>query len=200
MSRGRVKRNNLTHPQRVQSLARQEEALGLRRLGLSYARIAERMGCSRGQGYKYVAAAVDVLARRVSESAEFVRTLELERLDALTHVAMTKALATRDMRAVEACLRIQERRSKLLGLDAPAPTQRLEHSGPGGLPLGLPPQLAMLEPAPSPEEVEHFIATDSAASCFLVVCRIHRRDAPALAAATTETLAPPAETGETTTS
>ena len=49
-----------------------------------------------------------------------------------------------------------------------------EVTGGRGLPLGLPPALAMLEPAPSVAEVEHFASVDPEA-CELVGCRVHGR-------------------------
>lgn len=48
--------------------------------------------------------------------------------------------------------------------------QRIEHSGPGGAPLSLPPVIAALNP--SREELEHFVLVDAAA-CTVAGCRIH---------------------------
>jgi len=62
-----------------------------------------------------------------SEEAELVREIELQRLDELWRVANTAALKG-DLKAIDRCLRIQERRAKLLGLDA-VESVTVEHSG-----------------------------------------------------------------------
>src|SRR5205823_5555376 len=59
------------------------------------------------------------LLATIEEPASMVRQLELERLDALQKSLWGKALAG-DMPALDRILRIMERRSGLLGLDAPA--------------------------------------------------------------------------------
>ena len=56
-----------------------------------------------------------------------------------------------------------------------------EVTGGRGLPLGLPPALAMLEPAPTLAELEHFAAA-APDECVLETCRVHGRTAPALPA------------------
>jgi len=56
-----------------------------------------------------------------------------------------------------------------------------EVTGGRGLPLGLPPALAMLEPAPTLAELEHFAAA-APEECLLETCRVHGRSAPALPA------------------
>ncbi len=54
-----------------------------------------------------------------------------------------------------------------------------EVTGGRGLPLGLPPALAMLEPAPSVDELAHFASVDPEA-CELATCRVHGRALPEL--------------------
>ena len=68
---------------------------------------------------------LDEIAQTCTEEAEEVRCIELQRLDGLWKVAHDKALKG-DLPAIDRCLRIQERRAKLLGLDAP---QRAEITG-----------------------------------------------------------------------
>jgi len=55
----------------------------------------------------------------LSEPAEAVRDLELQRLDHLQEAAWSKA-TDGDLRAIDTCLRVMERRSRMLGLDSPA--------------------------------------------------------------------------------
>lgn len=99
-------------------IEREREALALRRGGATYAGIATRVegfGGNAGTAYRAVQRA---LKRTLQEPADELRTLELERLDAL-HLAMwTKAMGG-SLGAVDRVLRIAERRAKLLGLDAP---------------------------------------------------------------------------------
>ena len=62
------------------------------------------------------------LREAVREPAEELRTLELERLDSLyaTVTAIIETGSPKDvLNAIDRALRIMERRSKLLGLDAP---------------------------------------------------------------------------------
>lgn len=70
-------------------------------------------------------------------------------------VALDAALddARGDPRAVAA---VAKTWASVLGIGGPI---RLEHTGPGGAPLTLPPVLAALLPPPTFEEVERFVAT-----------------------------------------
>jgi hypothetical protein len=77
------------------------------------------------------------LETTLQEPAEQVRKLELERLDHLWFVAYPKA-ANGDMKALQACVRLMERRAQFQGLDAPKKT---ELSGFEGGPV----QLSILE-------------------------------------------------------
>jgi len=55
-----------------------------------------------------------------------VRDLELQRLDDLYLIAYRAIIDGYDLAGIDRCLRIMERRSKLLGLDA---AEKVEHSG-----------------------------------------------------------------------
>lgn len=118
---------------------RREQAIKLRMAGVRYEDIARQLGyASRG------AAACDVqraLASTIAEPSEEMRALEVQRLDMLWqnamkvlsrhHVTVSNGkVVTLDgepvkddgpvLQAIDRLLRIQERRAKLLGLDAPA--------------------------------------------------------------------------------
>lgn len=115
---------------------RDAEAARLRRRGYSYARIAAELGVSRSSAHEAVQRALRAI---VEEPAQDVRQLELDRLDEMWQ-AVVKVLEARHvtvsngkvvtldgspveddapvLNAVDRLLRIQERRSKLLGLDA----------------------------------------------------------------------------------
>ncbi|HLC05551.1 MAG TPA: hypothetical protein VJK02_21135 [Anaerolineales bacterium] len=115
-----------TSPRRLAAKERATRALELRKSGRSYAAIADELGYNSPQAsWKAVS---DLLAATIQEPAKELRTLEVERLDALFDVAYPMALALLKqpapdekirMQAMDRCLRIMERRARLLGLDAP---------------------------------------------------------------------------------
>lgn len=108
---------SLTSPRRIKAVTeRQLPALEYRRMGYTYAQIAEMLGYSSAQGaFK----AVESVLRRISrEPTEDVVLLELERVDALFVRPYQDALAG-DLAALAACLSLMERKSRLLGLDPP---------------------------------------------------------------------------------
>jgi hypothetical protein len=122
----------------AESLARETDALQLRRNGATYPQIAERLGLSTSGAHEAVKRALD---RTLTEAAPDVRKLELERLDSLLVTALTvlarphplvqggrvvldqQGQPLRDdgptLAALDRVLKIQERRARLLGLDAP---------------------------------------------------------------------------------
>lgn len=92
------------------------KALDLRRQGCSFGEIAKELGWrTRQAAFEAVSRA---LADTVAEPAEDVRKLELMRLDRLERLLWPRAEAG-DPKAVTGLLKVQERRAKLLGLDAP---------------------------------------------------------------------------------
>jgi transcriptional regulator with XRE-family HTH domain len=124
----------------AETAARDAEAARLRSRGLTYRQIAEQLGMA-GPG-KAHEAVKRVLAETVGEAAEDLRLVELERLDQM-YQATLKVLEAEHyavshgkviyldgssepltdngpvLQAVDRLLKIQERRAKLLGLDAP---------------------------------------------------------------------------------
>lgn len=99
----------------VNAAARARNALRMRQLGYTYERIAEQCGYhDRSVAYNAVQR---VLKRDIGPLAEDVRGLELSRLDQLLTVYFAKAMKGED-RALHGVLRIMERRSAFLGLDA----------------------------------------------------------------------------------
>lgn len=141
MGAGRGESN--TSPRRIKTAVRRAEALRMRAAGCKYEDIAQALGYSSRS-----AAAQDVqraLMVAVSEPATEVRALELTRLDDLwvaalavlkrPHLTVSNGrvvtinntdglpVPVEDdgpvLQAIDRLLRIQERRAKLLGLDAP---------------------------------------------------------------------------------
>jgi len=130
----------------IKTMERDAQAVDLRRNHLSYRQIAEHMGFKTAQG-AYLAVQRG-LADMHREPADEVRQLEVERLDAIAR-GFQRTFATRhyvvapggkvarnpdtgellidpmpNMQAGLALLRVQERRAKYLGLDAPI---KIEH-------------------------------------------------------------------------
>lgn len=92
--------------------------------GATYQEAAEHAGyANRSGAYKAFWKAMD---HREAEAVEQHRALELARLDAL-QVGLWDRAVGGDVKAVNAVLRIIERRSRLLGLDKPD----VAHSGSG---------------------------------------------------------------------
>lgn len=80
--------------------------------------------------WEHVVKAMREIAERTAEDAEALQRIEVERLDRLLDALWTAAIAG-DCGAVDRVLKIAERRSKLLGLDAPTRTDAtVEARGP----------------------------------------------------------------------
>lgn len=102
--------------QRAEQRARAATALRMRTEGASFATIADELGYATPNS---ACKSVQSLLRRVEhEAADEARALEGARLDALHNAVWPAALAG-DLPSVDRVLKISERRSKLLGLDAP---------------------------------------------------------------------------------
>lgn len=122
----------------IEDADRDQQAARLRAMGYTFERIAAEVGYdSRATAY---AAVQRVLRETVREAGDELRTLELERLDAM-QAAAVEVLERRHvtvsngkviqlggepleddgpvLAAIDRMIRIQERRARLLGLDAP---------------------------------------------------------------------------------
>lgn len=97
---------------------RRIEALNLRRTGMGYRDIAKNLGVSPKRAYEIVSQAFEELKNDQHHTAEEVRAIELERLDKMLESIWPK-VEKGDVAALDRAVKIQERRAKLLGLDAP---------------------------------------------------------------------------------
>jgi len=93
---------------------RRAECLELRRQGLLYAQIGARLGIGAATAWRHVQLGIAAI---IAEPAKAVLAIELERLDTLFQPQYEKATTLGDGQACVSCLRIMERRAKLLGLD-----------------------------------------------------------------------------------
>lgn len=130
----------------VAAVEKQRQALELRKAGVGFGDIAERLGYADASGaYRAVKTA---LKKTLQEPADEVRRIELERLDRMLLGLWPKATKG-DTWAVDRVLRIMERRAGLLGLDAP---KRVENTGKDGGPIRLETEPRHDFSALSPEE------------------------------------------------
>lgn len=104
-------------------------ALQLRRDGASYRTIASAMTSEmtkqgharvidKNRAHRLVVEALTELREQNSETAEQVKQIEIERLDIWTQ-RLSASKNAGNPRTIDTLLRIQERRARLLGLDAP---------------------------------------------------------------------------------
>jgi len=117
MARTNVGAAAKTSVRRIRTTKKTLKALELRKRGMNYTQIGEKLGCARNTACRYVLSELENLADKCREEAVHVRDLELQRLDAL-YLKAWEAVEGGDLPAIDRCLRVQERRAKLLGLDA----------------------------------------------------------------------------------
>jgi hypothetical protein len=107
-----------TSARKVTAVERAKTAVRMRMAGAQYADIGVSMGISRQAAWMLVKKSLEATRKETGESADLLRELELQRLDKL-YLAMNKQAEQGNQGAVDRCIRIMERRSKLVGLDAP---------------------------------------------------------------------------------
>ena len=104
------------HGRTIEAYERDQKALELRKEGYSYESISEQLG------YSTPSASYKAVMRRLRDmdrpAVSMLRELEVQRLDAMLYAVWNDVLQG-DANAVTTALRISERRSRLLGLDAP---------------------------------------------------------------------------------
>ena len=122
---------------RLATQEKREKALDLRRAGASLRDIARALGVAHSTAKEYLDEAMADLQAAQNEKAEATRAVELDRLERL-HMSLWPTATGKDTepetrnKAIDRLVRISERRSKLLGLDAP---QRQELTGADGKPI-----------------------------------------------------------------
>ena len=100
----------------IAGYVKDQRALELRKEGHSYESISEQLGYStRSASYKAVMRRLRDMDR---PAVSMLRELEVQRLDAMLYAVWNDVLQG-DAGAVSTALKISERRSRLLGLDAP---------------------------------------------------------------------------------
>lgn len=127
-----MRRQGSTSRQKVTGLDHASKAFALRKTGATYSQIGQALGISTVTAHSHVKRYMDELIKQVREDVKVVRDLEIERLDALL-LGLWDRARKGDDKAVNTTLRIMERRSALLGLDAPKKTAlEFANTGEGG--------------------------------------------------------------------
>lgn len=108
-----------TKPDKLRTLERRTKAIEMRARGKSYHEIAKELGVSAKRASEYVWDAIRARQAEQSESVKHHAMLAEMRLNKLVSSLWDKAMAG-DIDTVNALIRCEERRAKLLGLDAPA--------------------------------------------------------------------------------
>lgn len=140
---------------KVNKVENQAKAIELRKMGLSYTEIAQQIGCSLGSAHGYVKEAMEESRAQIEADAAELKALELIRLDSMLRGLWPDARKGHQG-AVDRVLKIMERRSKMLGLDAPT---RIGHGGDRDAPfISVQHNIQNLSDA----ELERIIATSSA--------------------------------------
>jgi hypothetical protein len=115
-------------PRTLRTMDRAATALDMKREGFSYDAIGKKLGISRQAAWALIQKRFAELRAQTEESACDVRDQMLLRLDGML-CALRNGVKRGDPRTIDTALRIEERRARLLGMDAPS---RAEVSGPDG--------------------------------------------------------------------
>jgi hypothetical protein len=102
-------------PRPSSNLERTAQAIELRKSGATFARIGDHFGISAQSAHEMV---MKGLKATLAEPAAEHRALAVQRLDHMLNAIWTAA-TNGDLQAQAGVLRLEERRAKLLGLDAP---------------------------------------------------------------------------------
>jgi len=103
---------------RVQAQEHQAKAVELRKRGLTYRSIAQQLGISAPAVYKSIKKAMDQLRAQVYIDVGTIRTMDLEKLDAV-EMGMWPGVSKGNHNAANTILKAMDQRAKHLGLYAP---------------------------------------------------------------------------------
>lgn len=116
-----------TRPRRLLARERQKLALELRLQGQTFNAIGAELGVSWQAARKAVVRSLEETKSAIAERADELRTVEAERLEAITRVLWPRVLEG-DLRAIDRVLRTRESFRRLTGLDL-SPEPPGAHSG-----------------------------------------------------------------------
>lgn len=108
-----------TSPRKASSMHKQMQCLELRRAGKTYHEIQAATGISKTTAQRLVVQGMEDARAQILASADDLKTEEISRLDAML-AGLWPDARKGHLGAVDRVLKVMERRSKYLGLDAPA--------------------------------------------------------------------------------
>jgi len=117
MARTNVGTAAKTSVRRIKTTEKTLKALELRKRGMNYTQIGEKLGCARNTACRYVLSELENLADKCREEAAHVRDLELQRLDDLYLIAYRAIIDGYDLAGIDRCLRIMEHRVDAIASD-----------------------------------------------------------------------------------
>jgi len=106
----------MTSPKALNAAEKQAQALELRKAGMTFQDIADKLGYADHKGAHK--AVMTALRKTIQEPADELRKLELERLDVMLK-SLWPFVLKGSPRHVEQALKVMDRRASYLGLDAP---------------------------------------------------------------------------------
>ena len=113
----RPKHNATNDKRHIERLGRQKEALRLRAYGFSFQQIAGELDVGKTTAFKYYQDAITEARQENLALAESARDLELERCDIALR-AIAAEVRSGNLAAIDRWIKIIERRSAILGIDA----------------------------------------------------------------------------------
>lgn len=112
-----------TAPGKLRARDKAQRALDLRLAGKSFDAIAKEVGyASRSGAFMAVDELLKARIAEATENADELIRLELERLDMMANALWSK-VKKGDAPAIDRMIKIQDRRAKYLGLDAPSKSE-----------------------------------------------------------------------------
>jgi len=100
------------------------KAFELRKAGVSYNKIGRQLGISSATVHKYIQTQIKAYHEEAKEHHRSMVVLELSRLDDMVLGIWSKARSG-EYKAIDAMIKIMDRRAKLLGLDATQTTKQI---------------------------------------------------------------------------
>ena len=117
---------------------RRTKAIEMRVEGFSYREIAKELGVSVATAFNDVEAVIERNKQEANENADKARRIAIQRIDVAVRGLMPDVRAG-NARSAEVMAKLEERRAKLVGLDAP---EKRELTGAEGAPLIASPEAA----------------------------------------------------------
>lgn len=111
-----MSRKNANPGKKEGAIERRQTAFELRKNGVPFRQIADRLGISEAQAFKDVQAVIHRLKELELEQLEDYRRIELERLD-IAILAIASQVRSGHLGAIDRWIRLSESRRKLLGVD-----------------------------------------------------------------------------------